>query len=260
MSAGKCILNEIRTSRTISDAIDIFRMNPFPATSLQEKISVVICAKNEAGGIFNLVAQAKKFAGEVLVIDGHSSDGTADLAQQAGAIVWLDNGKGKGAAYKLGLQKASGEVVVFLDGDGSHEVRDIPLLAQPLLANEADLVVASRHKGGSDEWRGDLNTYIRHVGNGILSISMNYKWHANLTDVLNGYRALRREAALKIPLKPDGFDIEQHMIAQFLKYGYRVTEVSSHEYCRGWGESKLPTYQKAYLFFWRLFLDLMTRK
>ena len=46
------------------------------------------------------------------------------------------------------------------------------------------------------------------------------------------------------------------MIIQYLKHGYRVTEVRSHEYCRKWGASKLPTYRKAYLFFWRLFLDL----
>lgn len=50
------------------------------------------------------------------------------------------------------------------------------------------------------------------------------------------------------------------MIIQYLKHGYRVTEVRSHEYCRKWGASKLPTYRKAYLFFWRLFLDLISRK
>ncbi len=229
-------------------------------TVLKPPISVIICTKNEAGGIANLIHEASKFSQEVIVIDGHSSDGTADLAKQAGAKVWQDNGKGKGAAYKLAIQKASGDILVFIDGDGSHETKDIPVLAEPILNNKADLVIASRHKGGSDEWRGDLNTYVRHLGNGILSISMNYRWKANLTDVLNGYRALRKDIALKIPLRPDGFDIEQHMIAQFLKYGFRVVEVPSHEYCRAWGESKLPTYQKAYLFFWRLFLDLITHK
>ena len=73
-----------------------------------------------------------------------------------------------------------------------------------------------------------------------------------------GFRAVRRSAAVKVPLHAVDFDVEQHMIVQFLKCGYRVTEVRSHEYCRKWGESKLPTYRKAYLFFWRLFLDLVS--
>lgn len=224
------------------------------------KISIVIPAKNEAAGIGKVVGECHLFGGEVIVIDGHSGDDTAALAEKAGAEVFRDNGKGKGAAYKLGLEKASGEVVVFMDGDGSHDPQDIPKLAKPILEDRADLVVASRHRGGSDEWAGDLSTYVRHIGNGILTLSMNYRWKANLTDCLNGFRAIRRQTALKVPMRADDFDIEQHMVAQFLKYGHRVLEVGSHEYVRAWGRSKLPTYRRAYLFFWRLFLDLISGK
>jgi hypothetical protein len=96
------------------------------------------------------------------------------------------------------------------------------------------------------------------MGSGFLSVVINARWKSNLTDVLNGFRAARRSAAVKVPLHAVDFDVEQHMIVQFLKCGYRVTEVRSHEYCRKWGESKLPTYRKAYLFFWRLFLDLVS--
>ena len=63
---------------------------------------------------------------------------------------------------------------------------------------------------------------------------------------------------MQIPLRVVDFDVEQHMIVQFLKAGCRVTEVRSHEHCRKWGHSKLPTYRKAYLFFWRLFVDLVS--
>lgn len=147
-----------------------------------------------------------------------------------------------------------------MDADGSHEPSDIPVLVEPIIKNMADLVIASRHRGGSDEWGGDVTTYLRHIGSGFLSIVINSHWKTNLTDVLNGFRAARRDIAVKIPLRAMDFDVEQHMIVQFLKYGYRVTEVRSHEYCRKWGASKLPTFRKAYLFFWRLFLDLVTGK
>jgi len=118
-------------------------------------------------------------------------------------------------------------------------------------------VIGSRHRGGSDEWGGDLDTYLRSVGCGIITIAMNYRWNVRVTDVLNGFRAIRRSVALTLDLKANDFDMEQHMVARCLKKGYRIREVPSHEYLRKWGQSKLPTYRKAYLFFGRLFLDMM---
>jgi glycosyltransferase involved in cell wall biosynthesis len=223
-------------------------------------VSLILCTKNEAGGIQQVIESVKPFSDEILVIDGHSMDDTAELATAAGATVYQDHGKGKGDAYQVGIQKATGDVLVFMDADGSCDPADIPVLIQPIAKDEADLVVASRHRGGSDEWGGDLHTYLRAIGSGFLSVVINHRWKSNLTDVLYGFRAVRRKAALKVPLRALDFDIEQHMIIQYLKHGYRVTEVRSHEYCRKWGASKLPTYRKAYLFFWRLFLDLISRK
>lgn len=211
-------------------------------------ISVIICAKNEEEGIQEVIESVKPYSHEILVIDGHSTDGTAQRAEAAGARVHQDNRKGKGDAYRVGIQKATGDVLVFIDADGSCDPADILLLVNPIAQNKADLVIASRLRGGSDEWGGDLNTYLRAIGSGFLSVVINWRWKSNLTDVLYGYRAVRREAALKVPLRALDFDCEQHMIVQFLKYGYRVTEVRSHEYCRKWGKSKLPTYRKAYLF------------
>jgi len=122
--------------------------------------------------------------------------------------------------------------------------------------NEADLVIGSRHKGGSDEWKGDIDTYLRSVGGGLLTLIINYLWKVNLTECLNGFRAVKRDVGLKLELRANNFDVEQHMIVQCLKKKYRVAEVATHEYERKWGVSKLPTYRKAYLFFWRLFLDV----
>jgi dolichol-phosphate hexosyltransferase len=224
------------------------------------KISVILCARNEAPGMESVIQSVRPFADEIVVVDGHSADGTAEIARKAGAVVCLDNGRGKGDAYQVGIQKASGDILVFMDADGSHDPADIPVLVDPIESGTADLVIASRHRGGSDEWQGDIPTYIRHMGSGFLSIVINYRWKSNLTDVLNGFRAARREIAVKVPLRAMGFDVEQHMIVQFLKYGYKVMEVGSHEYCRKWGVSKLPTFRKAYLFFWRLFLDLVTSR
>lgn len=223
-------------------------------------VSVIVCARNEAGGIQEIVRSVSPYCSEVLVVDGHSTDDTIRLAEDAGARVVKDRGKGKGDAYKVGIAEATKDIVVFIDADGSHEPADIPLLVRPIADGEAQLVIASRHRGGSDEWEGDLDTWLRAIGSGFLSVVINARWRSRLTDVLNGLRAAKRDAALGVHLRADDFDIEQHMIVQFLKHGYAVTEVPSHEYCRAWGKSKLPTFRKAYLFFWRLFLDLVTGK
>ncbi len=223
-------------------------------------ITAIVCARNEEGGIARIVESLKPYAVEILVVDGHSTDATAAGAAAAGARVVQDNGKGKGDAYQVGIREATGDLLVFIDADGSHDAREIPQLIAPILSNQADMVIGSRHKGGSDEWAGDLNTWIRAMGSGFLSVVINARWKTNLTDVLNGFRAVRTAAAKKVPLCVNDFDIEQHMIVQFLKHGYRVTEVRSHESCRQWGQSKLPTFRKAYLFFWRLFVDNVTGK
>lgn len=234
------------------------RGHPITEDEKTIRISVVVPAKNEAEGIEQIVEGAARYADEVIVIDGHSTDRTAELAEKAGAGVWRDNGRGKGAAYQLGIEKARGEVIVFMDADGSHDPADIPKIAEPILCGECEMVIGSRHRGGSDEWKGDLDTWLRAVGSGFLSVVINYRWKSNLTDVLNGFRAIRRDVAIRVPFFATDFDIEQHMIVQVLKCGYCVTEVASHERCRQWGRSKLPTFRKAYLFFWRLFLDIIT--
>ncbi len=222
------------------------------------RVSAVVPTKNEAGGIVGIVEALRPVVDEILVVDGHSVDGTREAAKAAGARVLLDHGKGKGDAYRVGIQNASGDVLVFIDADGSHNARDVPALIQPIIDGTADLVVASRHRGGSDEWQGDVDTWLRAMGSGLLSVIINKRWGSRLTDVLNGFRAARRDAALTAGVYADGFDVEQHMIVQFLKHGFRVTEVPSHEQCRQWGNSKLPTFRKAYLFFWRLSVDLAT--
>ncbi|MDD5677772.1 MAG: glycosyltransferase family 2 protein [Kiritimatiellae bacterium] len=223
----------------------------------QPRISLVIPAKNEGEGIGQLVVAAKGYADEIIVVDGHSSDRTVDYAAAQGAIVISDNKKGKGDAYKVGIQNVTGDIIVFMDADGSHDPKMIPALIAPLVKDQADFVIGSRFKGGSDEWKGDISTYLRSVGSGFLILVINYRWKSHLTECLNGFRAIKRNAAMQLNLKANDFDIEQHMIVQCLKHKLRVTEVATHEYERKWGASKLPTYRKSYLFFWRLFLDLI---
>lgn len=224
--------------------------------AVRHTISLLIPTKNEAEGIGGFIDQVRPFVDELLVVDGHSTDATAEICQSRGIPVILDNGKGKGAAIRAGLRHVTGDVVVIIDADGSHDPADIPRLVAPILQGEADMVIASRIRGGSDELHGDFTHFLRNMGGGLLTMAINYRWHVRLTDVLNGFRAISRNTALQLDLRANDFDAEQHMVVECLKKGFHIAEIPSHESVRKWGRSKLPTFRKATLFFWRLFLDL----
>ena len=221
------------------------------------KVTAVIPAKNEEEGIEKIIKNVSRFVDEVLVVDGHSKDKTRQIAKECGAKVVLDGGKGKGDGIRTGIRKAKGDIIVFIDADGSHNPKDIPKLIKPIKNEKADLVVASRAKGGSDEIRLDLDGLFRQIGSEIAAILVNFRWRANLTDIQNGFRAIRKKTALALKLESDGFEIEEEMIMKCLKRGVRIMEVAGHEYQRRWGVSKLPTTQ-AWRFLLRLFKELLT--
>ncbi len=91
-------------------------------------LSIVIPTLNEEATLEDVILRCKPFADEILVIDGHSTDRTRDIAKRAGARIELDNGKGKGAALRRAVEQVNGDIIVFIDADGSHIPEDIPKL------------------------------------------------------------------------------------------------------------------------------------
>jgi dolichol-phosphate hexosyltransferase len=218
-------------------------------------VTVVIPSKNEAGLIGEIVDAVRPY-GEVLVIDGHSSDATREIAQAHGARVVLDGGRGKGQAIRQALAEATSDIVVFIDADGSHEPKDIPALVRPIAAGEADLVVASRGKGGSDELHGTIGQFIRYVGSQLIMLAINYRWGVRLSDSQNGFRAIRRDVGLALELKSNLTTIEQEMLMRALKRGYRVAEIASHEYERRWGTSKVVVWKLWWVYLWSFWRNI----
>ena len=216
-------------------------------------VTVVIPTKNEEGLIGEIVDSVRPY-GDVLVIDGHSTDATRKVAEAHGARVVLDGGRGKGQAIRQAFNDATTDIVVFIDADGSHDPKDIPGLVAPIAAGTADLVVGSRGKGGSDELHGTLGQFVRYVGSQLIMLAINYRWGVRLSDSQNGFRAIRRDVGKALDLRSNLTTIEQEMLMRALKRGYRVSEIASHEYERRWGTSKVVVWKLwwAYLWsFWR---------
>jgi dolichol-phosphate mannosyltransferase len=221
------------------------------------RVTVVVPTRDEEGLIGEIVDEVMPYADEVLVVDGHSKDGTRDIAAKHGARVILDGGRGKGEALRVALREATHEIVVFIDADGSHESRDIPRLVAPIRAGESDLVVGSRGKGGSDELHGTLPQLIRYVGSQLIMLGINYRWNVRLTDSQNGFRAIRRDVGLTLGLTSNLTTIEQEMMMKALKRGYRVSEIPSHEYERRWGTSKVVVWRVWFAYVWSFLRNIV---
>jgi len=203
------------------------------------RVSAVICAKNEEKTIAEVVKGAKKFCDEVIVVDGASRDRTKILAEKAGAKVIPDEGKGKGEALKKGIREASGEIVVFLDGDGSHDPEEIPRILKPIKQGLADHVAGSRFLGTSDELSGSFERTLRRIGTHIINFLISKRFGIKITDSQNGFRAVKKETLIKLNLQEKITTIEQEMVIKTLKKGYKLVEVPSHEYSRKYGKSKI---------------------
>ncbi len=119
---------------------------------------------NEEKMVGEVVQGCKPFADQVIVVDGRSQDRTPEMARKAGAEVIIDEGRGKGAAIRSAIPYIKGDIVVFLDADGSHDPQDIPKLIQPILQGEADHVSGSRLIGGSSELHGTFDEFFRLMG------------------------------------------------------------------------------------------------
>jgi dolichol-phosphate hexosyltransferase len=215
-------------------------------TPIKQDFCVVVPTKNEERTIGDILDQIKTHTRHILVVDGHSGDGTLEEVQKRNIRYVFDNRMGKGDALKTGVRNCEQNMIVFVDADGSHEISDIPRLVKPIQDGKADMVVASRILGGSDELHGTFNKFIRNTGTNFLAVLINKKYKTELSDIENGFRAIRRDVFESINLDSDGFTIEQEMVLRCLKMGFRVEEVASHEYARKSGYSKLHTMQGFY--------------
>ena len=178
---------------------------------------------------------------DILVVDGRSPDGTADVARSLGARVVYDHGLGKGEAIRTVIGHLKRDIVVFIDADGSHDPADIPALVAPILAGQADHVSGSRLIGGSSDCTAASTSASAY---GRLPASRPASTTVSRRPVRqNGFRRSDRSFATWVGghhHDRTGDDIKT------LKKGYRMGEVPTHEHRRKAGYSKITVRKVAF--------------
>ncbi len=211
-------------------------------------VTIVIPARNEARNLAVILPQLPPVS-QVVVVDGGSVDGTAEVARHLlpEAVVIGQSRRGKGNALVCGFEVATGDVVVMFDADGSADPAEIPTFVAALVAG-ADFAKGTRfHADGGSE---DI-TALRRAGNRCLNGIMNTLFDTRYTDLCYGYNAFWRDLLPLLALPPgagesdrqwgDGFEIETVLNCRVAVAGLSVVEVPSVERRRIFGETQLRT-------------------
>ena len=189
------------------------------------RVCVVIAAYNEGPNIGPVVKRCLavlKPGDEVLVVDDGSKDDTSEAARTAGArVVRQEPNQGKGRAIIRGIQEATGDVLVFIDGDGQDYPEEIPLLIAEM-EKGADLANGSKFIGRLKDGAISLPNYF---GNRFMSGLINLLFGVRISDSQSGFRAFRLDKVRAIPLTAKEYEIETEMLIKSIRRGFRVADV-----------------------------------
>jgi dolichol-phosphate mannosyltransferase len=231
--------------------------------SLLDKIDVciVILTLNEEGSIQGVIRNFSNtlpdMSTKIIVIDGKSSDNTVEIARDAGVEVLIQKTMGKGAAIREAIEYTNADIVVFIDGDGTYTSEEVENLVTPIVNGEADMVIGSRFLGKMENGSITLlNKFGNRLFNFLIKISNKFK----ITDVLSGYRAIKRECLDEIVLFSVGFEIEVEMTMEFLSKKYRLIEVPISYQKRIDSKTKLRPFHDGFGIFRTLFYAIMNTR
>jgi len=188
------------------------------------KIVAVIPARDEEGRVASVIQGAKKYVGEVILVNDGSEDATAAEAYKAGArVVTHPMNCGPGAATMTGIEAARllhADIVVTLDADGQHNPEDIPLLLAPLQNGEADVVIGTRFRGTKNSI-----PFIRRLFNAIGNLFTYVTTGKYVSDSQSGFKAFGPAAVEKLQLHLSGFEFCTEIVREMQQHRWRVKEV-----------------------------------
>lgn len=216
------------------------------------KIGIVFPAMNECEAVGKILDEVKNvMAGydyDLVVVDGHSIDGTDKIAAKHGAIVLYQSGKGYGDALKTGFvhakNKLNSKILVMLDADLTYDPKDIPKLVTPILDGEADLVIGNRFAGMQEGAMPAVN----QIGNKAISMLANMSLGIGISDTQSGMRAFKAELLDQVNLMAVGMPFALEMLAKLRSVKAKMLELPI-SYRPRVGETKLSPLKDGFRIF-----------
>lgn len=207
-----------------------------------DKIAVLIPCYNESVTIAKVVKDFKSALPEavIYVYDNNSTDNTADIARDAGAVVRYEYRQGKGNVIRTMFREIEAECYIMADGDDTYPAEAAKEMAEYILSGKADMVIGDRL---SATYFTENKRAFHNFGNKLVRKLINTLFQGNIRDIMTGYRAFGYEFVKSFPILSGGFEIETEMSIHALDKKFKLMEVPVTYRDRPEGSvSKLNTY------------------
>lgn len=232
-------------------------MKEYPAVAIGEglsgpRIAVILPCYNEAEAIVRTVQDFRSAlpSADIYVFDNNSTDGSRDLAAEAGAIVRRVAQQGKGHVVRRMFADIDADIYVMADGDATYEAAAAPRMVAAMLDDNLDMVVGCRRSEVEEAYRRG-----HRFGNWALTSLLKRLFGRSFTDILSGYRVFSRRFVKSFPVLSAGFEIETEISVHALELAMPVSEVVTAYGARPEGSvSKLSTYRDG----WRILRTIIT--
>ncbi len=194
-----------------------------PVLEISPRIAILIPCYNEELTIAKVINtfRVELPDARVYVFDNNSTDRTVERARESGAVILRERRQGKGFVVQSMFREINADVYVMVDGDGTYPAASVHRLLEPILANDADMVVGSRFDPTSQSQFRLMN----RLGNQMFLFLTRTIFGAQINDMLSGYRVFNRDIVKQLPLLSPGFAIETELTIKALERSYRVIEL-----------------------------------
>ena len=226
------------------------RRNTLKSTGL--KMVVLIPCHNEEVTIGKVIDdfQRQLPSAAIYVFDNCSTDATAAIADEHGAVVIKEPRKGKGFVVESMFDRIDADFYVMVDGDDTYPADYVNKLLEPVMAGDADMAVGARLADYTDKSFRPLHV----LGNNLVRKLVNRVGGAQLTDIMSGYRVFNRRVVERIPVVSAGFEIETELTIQMLYYKLKIVEVDiPYQQRPTSSKSKLRTFSDGFRILWKIF-------